>query len=84
MKKRDRYDLRGKATESWVCVDCGINTAPGHPTRVEWEQHIKTSLAIENLSGKALPLHLRYDEHCEVYIVRDAVWKAAEAVGMSG
>jgi hypothetical protein len=30
-------DLRGKTPESWCCVDCGVNTAPGHPTREEME-----------------------------------------------
>jgi len=25
----DRFDLKGLTPESWVCVDCGINTFPG-------------------------------------------------------
>jgi len=25
----DHFDLKGATPESWACVDCGINTAPG-------------------------------------------------------
>jgi hypothetical protein len=25
----EKPDLRGKVPESWACIDCGINTAPG-------------------------------------------------------
>jgi hypothetical protein len=69
----DRFDLKGATPESWACIDCGINTAPGYPTRAEIERLYKTSLAIERLSGKALPLELTFDDRCEVYMVRDSV-----------
>jgi hypothetical protein len=26
---------KGMASESWLCVDCGVNTAPGLMTRKE-------------------------------------------------
>jgi len=33
----DPVDLKGLLPESWCCVDCGRNTAPGHATRAEME-----------------------------------------------
>jgi len=42
-------------------------------------------VAIEKLSGEAPPLYnFTFDEHCEVYTVRDAVWKAAGMEPMGG
>jgi hypothetical protein len=85
MTKRDRFDLRGVTPESWACIDCGINTAPGFPSRVEVERRYRTSVAIEKLSGKAPELAtLTFDERCEVYTVREAVWKAAGMEPMGG
>jgi len=73
-------DLKGATPESWACVDCGINTAPGHPTRIEMERAF---------NGKALKLepttfNLSFNEHCEIYMVRDSVWKAAGLEPMGG
>ena len=31
------YDFTGLIPESWCCVDCGLNTAPGLPNRREAE-----------------------------------------------
>jgi hypothetical protein len=31
-------DMRGAIPESWACVDCGINTAPGCLNRARMEQ----------------------------------------------
>jgi hypothetical protein len=31
-------NLEGVTPESWCCIDCGINTAPGWPSRVEMER----------------------------------------------
>jgi hypothetical protein len=82
---RDRFDLKGITPESWACIDCGINTAPGSPSRVELERRYRTSVAIEKLSGKAPELAtLTFDERCEVYTVREAVWKAAGMEPMGG
>jgi hypothetical protein len=81
----DEYDLRGLTPESWACVDCGINTAPGMPSRVEMERLYKTSVAIERLSGEAAPIAtLNFNDRCEVYMVRDPVWKAAGLEPMDG
>jgi hypothetical protein len=45
----DRFDLKGATSESWACIDCGINTLPGCPSRVEMERRYKTSAAIKTL-----------------------------------
>ena len=85
MTKCDRYDLTGVTPESWACIDCGINTAPGHPTRIEMERLYKTSVAIKKLSGEAPPITtLTFNDRCEVYTVRDSVWKAAGLEPMGG
>jgi hypothetical protein len=85
MTKHDHCDLTGLTPESWLCVDCSINTAPGFPDRIELERRYKTSRAIEKLSGKAPELAtLTFNDRCEVYTVRDTVWKAAGMEPMGG
>ena len=32
------HSLRGMTPETWACVGCGVNTAPGCPTRAEFEE----------------------------------------------
>ena len=32
-----RTSLKGITPESWLCVDCGVNTSPGSPNRKEAE-----------------------------------------------
>ena len=34
--------LKGHSPESWNCIDCGVNTAPGIPNRVEAERAFKS------------------------------------------
>ena len=53
--------------ESWDCIDCGVNTAPGCTNAAQTAQAFA--------SGRTAPQ--RYDERCEVYIFKPAVWKAA-------
>ena len=78
-------DLTGVTPESWVCIDCGINTAPGIPSRVEMERRYRTWVAINKLSGADPPIaEFTFDEHCEVFMVRDSVWKAAGMEPMGG
>ena len=38
MKDGNKIDCRGLVPESWACVDCGVNTAPGCTNRVQLEQ----------------------------------------------
>ena len=33
-----KLNLTGVAPESWACIDCGINTAPGLLSREQLEQ----------------------------------------------
>jgi hypothetical protein len=51
--------------ESWLCVDCGVNTHPGCPngpqTRIDMA-----------LKGKST---VEYGCNTEVYDVKDAIWK---------
>ena len=75
---RDQFDLKGLTPDSWACIDCGINTAPGMPSRVEMERRYRTWTAINKLSGENPPVaEFTVDEHYEVYTVRDSVWKRA-------
>jgi hypothetical protein len=60
-------DLKGKTPETWLCVDCGMNTAPGCSTRAELE----LAFAI----GK--PSVQRFGSDTEVYTVQAKVWKRA-------
>src|SRR5262249_23976911 len=67
----------GKTPESWCCVDCGVNTAPGHPDRIEMEKLYRRSAALSR-AGIEIPVaKVRYDDQCEIYTVREAVWKKA-------
>jgi hypothetical protein len=63
-------DMRGLIPESWACVDCGINTAPGFLNRGQAEQAFAADW--ENQGVKQT-----VDEWSEVYTVKSAVWRAA-------
>jgi hypothetical protein len=84
MGKRRDDDLRGKMPESWQCVDCGVNTAPGHPDRIEMEKLYRRSAALSR-AGIEIPVaKVTYDDQCEIYTVRDAVWRKAGMEPMGG
>ena len=72
-------DLKGVTPESWNCVDCGVNTAPGFLNRVELEKAYEAALA----AGTSVTT-LTFDEHTEVYTVREKVWAAAGMESMGG
>jgi hypothetical protein len=63
-------DLSGLTPESWLCVGCGRNTAPGLSSRVELEAALA---ADENDDG--VEQCITYES--EVYTVRNRVWAAA-------
>jgi hypothetical protein len=64
----DEFDLRGKVPESWCCVDCGVNTAPGLPNRAGLENNYRMVAAINKLSGEERPVaSMEFDDRCEVY-----------------
>jgi hypothetical protein len=76
--KAGRKDFRGVAPESWNCIDCGCNTAPGFPTRLEVERAYKAGVLRRD--GEMQPFNLCFDEYTEVYSVHSSIWAAA---GMS-
>src|SRR5262249_45165309 len=51
----------------WLCVDCGINTAPGVPDGL-------TAIRELNATGESLQT---IGPDTEMYMVRAAVWKKA-------
>ena len=56
-------DHKRTTPESWCCVDCGINTLPGCPTRIEMERAMNgAALWLEPAS-----FQLEFNEHYEVY-----------------
>ncbi len=66
-------DLKGLMSESYLCIDCGFNTAPGNLNRAEAEQEAAKQIA----AGKKLGIPQHYNDRSETYIVHDHVWKAA-------
>ena len=76
---RKSKSLEGRTPESWRCIDCGINTAPGMPGRREIEQ----AYAIAKLQGRE-GVELEINEFSEVYQVKPEVWKAAGMEPMGG
>ena len=63
-------DLKGYIPESWRCIDCGVNTAPGCSTRRQAEQ-VFTAIRNDQSATQT------FDDRTEVYHVREKVWKAA-------
>jgi len=70
-------DLRGRVPESWACIDCGINTAPGMLNREQMEQAFARDW---NDRG----VNQIYNELSEVYTVEPKIWKAAGMEPMGG
>lgn len=68
-------DLKGRYPETWCCVDCGYNTAPGCSTRAEIELRFN--------SGES-GVEQMFDHRSEVYIVRERVWQAVGMEPMGG
>ncbi len=69
-------DLRGQMPESWACIDCGFNTAPGCLNREQMEQ------AMTPWAGERVQPYI--DHLSEVYMVTPAVWKVAGMEPMGG
>ena len=66
--------VQDNIVESWLCVDCGMNTHPGCPDGP------RTRIDIA-LYGKS---EVRFDRETEVYTVRDSIWKEAGMAGWGG
>jgi hypothetical protein len=71
-------NARGAAPESWACIDCGRNTAPGLSNRREIEQ------AFSVVSNNNESITQTVTEDSEVYMVKPNVWKAAGMELFSG
>jgi hypothetical protein len=76
------FDLRGKTPESCRCIDCGINTWPGHLDRIEQERILNTHSVLHVANEPSVKSTIT--DACEIYTVRDKVWKAAGMTGYSG
>jgi hypothetical protein len=64
---------RAGVPDSWECVDCGTDTAPGFPTAAR---------TVEEISRNPSWIwSFIYTERCEVYCVRPTVWAKASAKG---
>jgi hypothetical protein len=70
-------DLQGLVPESWNCVDCGIDTAPGCHNRAQME---RAFAAIGDDQG----VEQTFDQRSEVYTVRSAVWQKTGLGPMAG
>jgi hypothetical protein len=66
--------VKDDIVESWLCVDCGMNTHPGCPDG----PRIRIDIA---LYGKSA---FRFDRETEVYTVRNSIWKEARMAGWGG
>ena len=64
-------DMKAATPETWDCVDCGVNTAPGCLGREQFERAFAYSLKEDG----AVTLHITRES--EVYGVKPAVWKKA-------
>jgi hypothetical protein len=71
----DKPDFRRTLPESWQCIDCGRNTAPGIKNRAQTEQAFQIQKLMWNDGGVSMELN----DESEVYHLRDAVWKAGMA-----
>jgi hypothetical protein len=66
---------KGTIPESWNCIDCGRNTAPGLLHRAGVEAAIALIGVAEWKSG--VGIQQIYNDKTEVYMVRRAIWKKA-------
>jgi len=65
--------------ESWNCVDCGVNTAPGCSTRADIEEAYRSADYDPSHVGD-----MQFTSDSEIYMVRKSVWKRAGMEGWGG
>lgn len=63
----NEFNGPGVIPESWGCVDCSMNTAPGCLNWAQRQQSLACNVNIEN----------KIDEMSEVYVVKPRLWIAA-------
>jgi hypothetical protein len=66
----------GLFPESWHCIDCGVNTAPGLLNRAEAERAFAAKEAAGALAIEE-GVSVQINDRSEAYFVRPSVWKAA-------
>jgi hypothetical protein len=64
---------KGNVPESWDCVDCGVNTAPGCKSRVELETAMLRLGDRADTEGVTQSIN----DRSEVYHLRNHVWERA-------
>jgi hypothetical protein len=79
----DPNSLYGLATDDWLCIDCGANTAPGAKTRAETEAAIKKLGTLWEHNEASVPMG-PIGMDTEMYMVRAAVWEKAGMTGKWG
>ena len=78
----DPTNFDGLTPESWCCIDCGANTAPGCLNRAALENAVK---ALGKLwETDAASVKQTIDDQSEVYMVRAVVWKQTGVAPMGG
>jgi hypothetical protein len=70
----EERSLWGQVPESWCCIDCGFNTAPGCFNRAQLECASRIQESVEQT----------IDSDSEIYTVRDTVWKKANMAAWGG
>jgi hypothetical protein len=78
---QDDESLEGIVPESWHCVDCNRDTAPGFFSRADMEKAI-AALGEKWRAGEGLTQTI--DADTEIFHVRAAAWKAARMAPMGG
>jgi hypothetical protein len=77
---RDPDDMYGLIPDSYICVDCHMDTWPGHLTRAAAEQSMRAARA----AGKEWRQTLTFTPETEVYYVHPHVWAASGVDFWSG
>ena len=67
----------GLFPESWHCIDCRVNTAPGLLNRADAERAFAAKEAAGALAVNPDSVSVKINDRSEVYAVRDSVWKQA-------
>jgi hypothetical protein len=79
----DEIDFKGTGTpESWLCVDCGMNTAPGLFNRQQFEEAAKALGDAWKNNEASVEQHI--NNQSEVYTVRERVWAEAGMQSFGG
>lgn len=63
--------------ESWECVDCSMNTAPGSLIRSEYEELCEQARMRRLLENRPTVFALEVDQTYEVFHVSEEVWQSS-------